>query len=211
MIARPDSLEQVGGQIFGLKLLRHQIGNQVVLPQRLCRLRADGRELEAAEGTQVAPGMQEPLEEGFDPIGTGEDEPLKACQVVECGIDRSPIERRADFDGRQAISHRAELGQPLDQRPGLMPWPRYQHAFAEERQLFEPGQLLPQGDNRTDKNHGRSGQARRANGQGQVGERGLHGVLIAGSGMLDRGGGSEGSLPCSISPRVILSRRDMPM
>ena len=70
--------------------------------QGLGRCLPDRRDGDSSQGPTVETGVLQPVEEVFDAIGTGEDDPIKASEIADGLIDRRPVV------GRLYVQH----GQP---------------------------------------------------------------------------------------------------
>ncbi len=112
--------------------------------------RADRGEFQVTERREVAPALVEPLDEVTHAVGRCEDQPIVACQALDCGVERCRVGDRPHLDCRCQQHKGAECFERDGRPAALVTWPGEQDPLAEERQAFEPGKLLAQSDNRPD-------------------------------------------------------------
>ena len=110
----PARHREVIDQAVGHEARRHEISGRPKVVQHLRRFAAHRGNLETggASGQATAKALQ-PLFHGLHAIGTGEHQPVKALQVLEGVIQRTPVVGWSDHQGREIQHRRPPLLQQL--------------------------------------------------------------------------------------------------
>lgn len=107
-----DAFRNVG---FG-----HQVGRDAVGAHGLVPWPADGRYLQAVQGTGVEPLRFKAFPETFDAVGGGEDEPVVCAEIADGGVDAGVVFERLDVDGGELDDLGAEIGKLRGKPAGLV-------------------------------------------------------------------------------------------
>ena len=98
-------LQEAVGQEAG----RYEVRRSPQALQACCRFAAHGGDFQPRRPVcQAAAPIVQPLLHGLNAIGAGEDQPVEVLQLVKGIVQRSPILRWADHQGRQ-VYHRCAL------------------------------------------------------------------------------------------------------
>jgi hypothetical protein len=117
-----DAVPQRLGQGLRAERVGDQVGPEVVAGQRLGGGRADGRQLQRAQGAQVPPAGDQAGQEVADPVARGEDQPVELREPREGPVQGRGVVQRAG--SRRSAPPGPRRPGPPARRPSRRPRPR---------------------------------------------------------------------------------------